>query len=160
MLGFGNITIRVTAIVLLMLAIGGITESFGQEESPSVSLTTDKESYLPGDTVHLSGVITGQEGPLVGIQVKDIEGNLILIRTVQAAPNGDFAVQFKIPSTSTSGDFTITASARINGLVVTQTKTMTAIVPEFGFMSILVLCLSVIFMVVMSSLRMKRLVKF
>jgi hypothetical protein len=39
---------------------------------------------------------------------------------------------FKIPSSATSGDFSIIASARINGFVVTQTKTITATVPEFG----------------------------
>jgi predicted secreted protein with PEFG-CTERM motif len=57
---------------------------------------------------------------------------LILIRTVQSDQNGNFTLSFKIPPTATSGDFSIIASARINGFVITQTKTMTATVPEFG----------------------------
>jgi len=102
------------------------------QDDQSISLVTDKNSYLPGDTVQLNGMVTGQQGPLVAIQIKDSAGNLILIRVVQADQNGNFSLKFKIPSTAVSGDFGITASARINGFVVTQTKEVRATVPEFG----------------------------
>ena len=102
------------------------------QDDQSISLVTDKNSYLPGDTVQLSGIVTGQQGALVAIQIKDSAGNLILIRVVQADQNGNFSLKFKIPSTAVSGDFGITASARINGFVVTQTKEVSATVPEFG----------------------------
>ena len=85
------------------LALAGLSNSFAQEDQ-SITLTTNKGSYLPGDTVQVSGIVTGQSSALVAIQVKDSDGNLILIRTLQADQDGNFAVQFKIPPTATSGN--------------------------------------------------------
>ena len=117
--------------VIMLLALPGVLNSFAQVEQ-SIVLATNKEHYMPGDTVQLSGTVTGQPNALVALQIKDSSGNLILIRTVQSDQNGNFALSFKIPSTATSGDFNIVASTKINGFIVTQTKTMTATVPEFG----------------------------
>ncbi|CUR52001.1 exported protein of unknown function [Nitrosotalea devaniterrae] len=119
-------------LTVMVLAAPGVMNSFAQEADQSIMLATNKEQYLPGDIVQLSGTVSGQPNALVGLQIKDSTGNLILIRTVQSDQNGNFALQFKIPSTATSGDFSIIASSKINGFVVTQTKTMTATVPEFG----------------------------
>jgi len=116
---------------VMLLALPGVLNAFAQEEQ-SIMLATNKEHYLPGDTVQLSGTVTGQPNALVALQIKDSSGNLILIRTVQSDQNGNFVLSFKIPSTATSGDFNIVASTKINGFIVTQTKTMTATVPEFG----------------------------
>ena len=116
---------------VILLALPGVLNSFAQEEQ-SIVLATNKEHYLPGDTVQLSGTVTGQSNALVALQIKDSSGNLILIRTVQSDQNGNFELSFKIPSTASSGDFNIVASTKINGFIVTQTKTMTATVPEFG----------------------------
>jgi hypothetical protein len=118
-----------TVVVLLIFPVS--LSSFAQMDQ-SITLTTNKDSYLPGDMVQLSGVVTGQSNVLVALQVKDSSGNLILIRTVQSDQSGNFALQFKIPPTAASGNFDISASAKINGFIVTQTKTMTATVPEFG----------------------------
>ncbi len=117
-------------------------DSFAQE-GQTITLATSKSSYLPGDTVELNGTVSGQPGQLVGIQVKDSAGNLILIRTVQADQNGNFAIQFKIPITATSGNFDIVASARINGFIVTQTNTITATVPEFGQLAMPIFAISI-----------------
>ena len=115
----------------MLIALPGFLNSFAQEEQ-SIMLATNKDHYVPGDIVQLSGTVTGQPNALVGLQIKDSSGNLILIRTVQSDQNGNFVLSFKIPPTATSGDFSIIASARINGFVITQTKTMAATVPEFG----------------------------
>jgi hypothetical protein len=101
----------------------------------SITMTTNKDSYMPGDTVQLTGLVTGQPSTLVALQVKDSDGNLVLIRTVQADENGNFAIQFKIPPTVTSGKFSITASTKVNGFVVTQDKVFDASVPEFSFVA-------------------------
>ncbi len=118
--------------VVVLLALPGVLNSFAQEAPQSIILDTNKNSYLPGDTVTLNGTVTGQSNALVALQIKDSSGNLILIRTVSSDQNGNFVLQFKIPPTATSGDFNIIASAKVNGFIVTQTKTMTATVPEFG----------------------------
>ena len=115
----------------LTMPISGVSNSFAPMEQ-TITLATDKEAYLPGDTVQLSGMAVGQPNILVALQIKDSSGNIILIRTVQSDSNGNFAIQFKIPPTATSGNFSIISSAKINGLIINQTKTVTATVPEFG----------------------------
>lgn len=117
--------------VVTLLALPGILNSFAQEEQ-SIVITTNKNNYLPGDTVTLNGTVTGQPNALVALQIKDSSGNLILIRTISSDQNGNFALQFKLPPTATSGNFNIIASAKVDGFTVTQTKTMVATVPEFG----------------------------
>lgn len=74
---------------------------------------------------------------------------MIIIRIVQSDPSGNFALQFKIPPTATSGNFDISASAKINGFIVTQTKAMTATVPEFGPLAMPVIGISFVLIVAM-----------
>ncbi|MDE1728126.1 hypothetical protein [Candidatus Nitrosotalea okcheonensis] len=123
-----NRLLFLAAVVLLALQV---SNSFAQEEQ-SIVITTNKAHYVPGDIVTLNGTVSGQPNALVALQIKDSSGNLILIRTVSSDQNGNFALQFKLPPTATSGDFNIIASAKVNGFIVTQTKIMTATVPEFG----------------------------
>ena len=141
-------------VPVFLLALSGISVSFAQEEQ-SITMTTSKDSYLPGDIVQLNGIVTGQSNTLVALQVKDSDGNLILIRTIQADQNGNFAIQFKIPPTATSGKFSITASTKVNGFVVTQDKVFDARVPEFGQIATPVFGVSFVFAIVMFGLRFR-----
>jgi len=141
-------------ILLAFLTTVTVLDSFAQEEQ-TINMTTNKNAYLPGDIVELNGTANGEPGQLVAIQIKDSSGNLILIRTIQADQNGNFALKFKIPPTATSGDFSIIASARINGFIVTQTKTMTATVPEFGQLAIPVFVVSIISIMIVFGLSSK-----
>jgi hypothetical protein len=133
--------------LVAILAIPGISNCFAQVDQ-SITLATNKGAYLPGDIVQLTGVVTGQPNVLVALQIKDSSGNLILIRTVQSDQNGNFALQFKIPPTATTGNFDISASAKINGFLVTQTKTMTATVPEFGTLAMSLFGISFVMIVI------------
>ncbi|MDE1769635.1 MAG: PEFG-CTERM sorting domain-containing protein [Thaumarchaeota archaeon] len=138
---------------LFLVVVFTVTLSFSNsfaQESQTITLATDKASYLPGDTVELKGTISGQPGQLVAIQVKDLTGNLIIIRTIQTDQNGNFVLQFKIPTTATSGEFNIVASAKINGSVVTQTNAITATVPEFGPVVPVVLVISILSIILLS----------
>ncbi|NHI02379.1 hypothetical protein DYY67_2061 [Candidatus Nitrosotalea sp. TS] len=120
------------AIAILSLVTLAIPSSYAQLDNESITISTSKTAYGPGDIVNLTGIINeGTPGQLVAIQVKDVKGNLILIRTVQADQNGNFNLQFKVPTTATAGNLNITASARINGFVITQSKETTTPVPEF-----------------------------
>ncbi len=122
-------TLLATLVIILVLNL--FPSSWAQEDQ-SIVVTTSKGSYGPGDTVSLNGTVNGgAPGQLVAIQVKDPKGNLILIRTVQADQNGNFVLEFKMPPNSSSGNLNITASARINGFVVTQSTAITTPVPEF-----------------------------
>lgn len=141
----------ITLALVILVALPGVINAFAQEEQ-SITLATNKDHYLPGDTVQLSGSVIGQPNALVALQIKDSSGNLILIRTVQSDQSGGFALSFKIPPTATSGDFSITASAKVNGFTVTQTKTMTATVPEFGSLAMPIFGVSFLLIVGMFSL--------
>lgn len=108
-----------------------IPNSWAQEDQ-SITISTPKSSYGPGDTVDVTGTVKGgTPGQLVAIQIKDPKGNLILIRTVQADQNGNFALSFKVPATVSAGNLDISASSRINGFVVTQSTGVAMPVPEF-----------------------------
>ncbi|MGI0087911.1 MAG: hypothetical protein ACREBI_08115 [Nitrosotalea sp.] len=120
------------AMVTLSLLTLAIPSSYAQLDNESITISTSKSAYGPGDIVNLTGFVNqGTPGQLVAIQVKDTKGNLILIRTVQADQNGNFNLQFKVPLTASQGNLNITASARINGFVITQSKDTTTPVPEF-----------------------------
>lgn len=124
-------SLLLTALFTVSLLTPVIPSSWAQEDQ-SITITTPKSTYGPGDTVNITGTVNGGiPGQLVAIQIKDPKGNLILIRTAQADQNGNFALSFKVPATASSGNFDITASARINGYVVTQSTGVTTPVPEF-----------------------------
>jgi hypothetical protein len=138
----------------VLLGISGISNSFAQE-SDSITLTTNKNSYLPGDVVQLGGVVTGQPTFGIALEVIDSDGTVILNRTVQADQNGNFAIQFKIPSTATSGTFSVYASALVNGFHITQTKVFAATVPEFGQTAGEVLGFSIVFIILVFAMSTK-----
>ena len=123
----------VTLLAMIAFSLVSLVpSSHAQLDNESIIISTTKSSYSPGDIVNLSGsVIDGSPGQLVAMQVKDPNGNLILIRTVQVDQNGNFVLQFKIPLTASPGSLDIDASARINGFVITQSKAITSTVPEF-----------------------------
>ncbi|MGB9002511.1 MAG: hypothetical protein WCC52_01725 [Nitrosotalea sp.] len=120
------------AIVALSLVALAIPSSYAQLGNESITINTSKNAYGPGDTVNLTGFVNDvTPGQLVAIQVKDAKGNLLLIRTVQADQNGNFNLQFKVPLTAAPGNLNITASARLDGFVITQSTEPTTPVPEF-----------------------------
>jgi len=119
------------AMAAVFVLAAGMPHCWAQADQ-SITLNTTKSYYGPGDTVELVGSVTGgAPGQLVAIQVRDLKGDLILIRTVQADQNGNFGLSFKIPPTETSGDLNITASARVSGFPITQNKIVSTPVPEF-----------------------------
>ncbi len=123
-----------------------MTNSFAQE-ADSITLTTNKGSYLPGDIVQLSGTVSSQPTFGIAVEVTDSDGSVILNRTVQVDQNGNFAIQFKIPTTASSGTFTVYASALVNGFHITQNKTFAATVPEFGQLAPQILGFSIILII-------------
>lgn len=134
-----KLQIALFALITASLLALAMPSSWAQEDQ-SITINTSKSTYGPGDTVTLTGTVNGgTPGQLVAIQVKDAKGNLILIRTVSSDQNGNFALQFKVPLTASAGSLSVTASARINGFVVTQntatagtaTQGTTSTVPEF-----------------------------
>ena len=112
--------LKLLGIFLVAALLIGMSESFAGSE---ITLQTDKESYQGGDTVALSGNLAGgTQGQLVGIEVKDAANETILIRTLELDSQGNFNLDFKVPTTATSGTFTIIVNIEVDGKTISQTK--------------------------------------
>ena len=108
-------------LVIVTIFIPIIVENIFAQNS--LSLTTNKSTFELGELVSIEG--TGSPNQPVAIEVKDPDGNTVLIRTVQPDSSGNFVLQFKIPSSGMIGKYNIVANAEINGQKVTQTKQIT-----------------------------------
>jgi len=112
--------LKLLGIFLVAALLIGISESFAGSE---ITLQTDKESYQGGDTVALSGNLAdGTQGQLVGIEVKDAANETILIRTLELDSQGNFNLDFKVPTTATSGTFAIIVNVLVDGQTTSMTK--------------------------------------
>ncbi len=97
---------KISILLLLLLVVSfGITPIFATSE---LSLTTDMDTYEPGDRVEISGDTKNDQ--LVSLQVKDPTGKFLLVRTITADDAGSYSLGFKIPKTAIHGDYSITAS--------------------------------------------------
>ncbi len=115
-------------------------------------MDTNNNSYGPGDQIKINGYVSSSPNKLVAVQVKDPDGNTMIVRTVKTDGNGNFVLEFKLPTTAKAGNYNIIASTNINGNTVTQTKKIaeTATVPEFSSMVPLVLVVSIASILVLS----------
>jgi len=115
---------RKLAIFALMVVI-----SFGllvsQSFAAQIIVETNKETYGPGDTVQLNGVVEGGvAGDFVAIEIKSPSGETILIRTVELGSDGTYDLEFKIPSSGETGNYEIISNAKVGGETITETKTI------------------------------------
>jgi len=100
-------------LILLLLVPLMLTPAFAQS---LITFDVDTTKFAPGEIVELTGQVdTGLEGHPVAVEIKDADGNLILIRTVTSDSNGKFTLKFKVPSTATSGEFDITTNVELDG---------------------------------------------
>ena len=100
-------------LILLLLVPLMLTPVFAQS---LITFDVDTTKFAPGEIVELTGQVdVGLEGQPVAIEIKDADGNLILIRTVTSDSNGEFTLKFKVPNTAASGEFDITTNVELDG---------------------------------------------
>ena len=88
---------KLHVLIALLLAVSAVP-AFSQS---LIMFDVDTTQFTPGEIVELKGTVdTGLEGKPVAVEVKDGEGNVILIRTVTSDENGEFVLKFKVPSTA------------------------------------------------------------
>ena len=93
-------------------------------QSP-ITFDVDTTTFVPGEIVELKGTVDiGLEGKLIAVEIKDAEGNIILIRTVTSDINGEFTLKFKVPSTVKDGEFDIVTNIEIDGQSFSETKSV------------------------------------
>jgi hypothetical protein len=105
-----------------LLLVSAIPLSF----SDTITINTNKEQFAGGDTVEINGnVENGVAGDFVALEIKDPNGETILIRTVTLGDGGTFSLKFKIPESGAAGSYDIVANSKQGGQTITQTKTIT-----------------------------------
>ena len=108
---------KILLLPLLLLIISiGISPAFAATD---LTLTTDMNTYEPGERVELSGDTKNDQ--LISIQVKDPTGKSLLVRTITADGTGSYSLGFKIPKTAIHGDYSIVASIALDMLPLIET---------------------------------------
>ena len=103
-------------LILLLLVPLMLTPVFAQS---LITFDVDTTKFAPGEIVELTGQVdVGLEGQPVAVEIKDADGNLILIRTVTSDSNGKFTLKFKVPNTAASGEFDITTNVELDGQTI------------------------------------------
>lgn len=113
---------KIDLFLVAIVVISIIPTTFAQ----TIEIQTSKEQFSGGDTVEINGnVQDGKAGDFVALEIKDPDGETILIRTVTLGDGGSFYLKFKIPESSKSGSYDIVANAQHDGKTITETKTIT-----------------------------------
>ena len=95
-----------------------LTPAFSQS---LITFDVDTTKFTPGEIVELNGTVqSGLEGQPVAVEIKDADGNLILIRTVTSDANGEFSLKFKVPSNAAVGEFNIITNMEIDGDTISE----------------------------------------
>jgi len=113
---------KVILFLTALLLISVIPLSF----SDTITINTNKEQFAGGDTVEINGSVeNGVAGEFVALEIKDPNGETILIRTVTLGDGGAFSLKFKIPESGAAGSYDIVANSKQDGQTITETKTIT-----------------------------------
>ncbi len=75
----------------------------------STSMTADKTSVLPGETVAISGM-SGADAGIV-IKITDEAGNIVYFNAINADSSGRYASSFTVPANMAAGRLTVTAGS-------------------------------------------------
>ena len=118
---------KLVAGFFVLLLISGISVA---SAASIISIELDTDTLVAGEIVEISGTVESSlAGQPVGIEVKDSEGEIILIRSITTDSNGNFTLKFKVPS-SASGNLEIITSVEIDGQSFSESVSATVAVPE------------------------------
>ena len=111
--------------IIIMLLVISIIPAFAQS---LITFDVDTTKFVPGEIIELKGKVTGGlEGQPVAVEIKDADGNVMLIRTVTSDENGDFVLKFKVPSNAKAGEFDIITSVELDGQSFSETKSVESV---------------------------------
>jgi hypothetical protein len=114
-------------LLVILLSISTIP-AFSQS---LITFDVDTTKFTPGEIVELKGTVDkGLEGQPVAVEIKDAEGNVILIRTITSDINGEFTLKFKVPLTAKAGEFDIITNIELEGQSFSETTSVESATPE------------------------------
>ena len=112
------------AIIIMLLAVS-IIPAFAQS---LITFDVDTTKFTAGEIVELKGKVNGGlEGQPVAVEIKDADGNVILIRTVTSDENGNFVLKFKVPNNVNAGEFDIVTSVELDGQSFSESKSVESV---------------------------------
>ena len=118
---------KLVAGFFVLLLISGISVV---SAASIISIELDSNTLVAGEIVEINGTVESSlAGKPVGIEVKDSDGEIILIRSITSDSNGNFTLEFKVPS-SASGNIEIMSSVEIDGQSFSESVSATVAVPE------------------------------
>jgi hypothetical protein len=109
---------KLTLIALLVILLS--TPAAYSAGNLSVTVTTNKEQYSPGEAVTVTGkVVDSQNNPVAGatvsIQIDDPSHSPIYAQAVASDSSGAYSLSFTLPSTSAQGQYAIYVTASTPG---------------------------------------------
>jgi len=108
-------------VILLFTLLVLIPFVYTASASEIISFSLDKYSVKQGEIAELIGKIQqNNAGKPVGVEIKDADGDIILIRTVTADSSGNFSLEFKVPTSAAVGTLSIIAIVEIDGLAYSE----------------------------------------
>ena len=111
-------------LIAILLAVS-IIPAFAQS---LITFDVDTTKFTPGEIVELKGKVNGGlEGQSVAVEIKDADGNVMLIRTVTSDENGNFVLKFKVPNNAKAGEFNIVTSVELDGQSFSETKSVESV---------------------------------
>ena len=114
-------------LLVILLSISTIP-AFSQS---LITFDVDTTKFTPGEIVELKGTVDkGLEGQPVAVEIKDAEGNVILIRTITSDINGEFTLKFKVPLTAKAGEFDIVTNIELEGQSFSETTSVESVKAE------------------------------
>ena len=136
---------RSTRYTLLSIIAITILSLLGPSQAASqlfVTVSTDKQSYGPGELITISGKVldNSQQGVAfasVSIQVNDPNQNPIHIASTISAADGSFTDQFTVPVGSADGGYVAFATASKPGYTDASNQAAYTVIPEFPAQSTL-----------------------
>ena len=109
---------KLIGLFVAFVLFSPILNSFAEE----VILDTDT-NFKPGEVVEISGEIPdGIPGQISAIEIKNPNGETILIRTVTLDENKQYFIKFKVPESSEVGNYDVIVNAENDQGVIVSTK--------------------------------------
>jgi len=105
------------ALLSLILLVPAI--AFAQ--SQKITLNFDENSFEAGQIAELKGSVDPSlAGKPVAVEVKDSQGQVIILRTVQPDANGNFVLKFKVPANVGGGELQVSSSVESEGETISE----------------------------------------
>ena len=109
---------KLIGLFVAFVLFSPLLNSFAEE----VILDTDT-NFTPGEIVEITGVIPdGIPGQLSAIEIKNPNGETILIRTVTLDEDKKYFIKFKVPESSEPGNYDVIVNAENDQGIVVSTK--------------------------------------